>query len=277
MNPTSPTSSLFPAPPLPLGNGLGLGGNPASGSAVSGSLAGGLNFETTAEVTSATDISASNQNEYLVGLVLRAGPNSAGWLAVLYDTINTAILPVGALASVDVTGAKGLSPFVLYPMNMKFSGTKAIASGTQTFGGGLAGVRAIFANKPNPDPRAISNWNQLRGVAVTGNETGTSGTSKTYNMPGGQSIAPYAVSAMCANESGSLTGAAWGSIKFPAVQPFAAYSVLCEPPTNEARVPRRMPVPAIGPATSYALTHVAESLGGTTDLEIAGVLWLPPA
>lgn len=264
-------------PELPFGTGIGLGASPGAGSAFSGSQAGGINFETTAEITSANDLSATNPNEYLVGLLLRGGPNSAGALQILYDTINSAILPVGALPSVDVTGAKGLSPFVFYPLNMKFAGTKAIAAGVQTFVGGLAGVRAIFSNQPNPAPGAISNWNQLRAVAVTGNESGTSGTAKTYTMPGGVPIAPIAISAMCANQSGSVTGAAWASIKLPTVQPFGAYSVLCEPPDSSPRAPRRYPIPAIGPATSYSLTHLCESLGGTTDVEIMGVLWLPPA
>lgn len=263
--------------PLPFGSGVGLGGKPTQGSPSSGSQAGGLNFETIAEITSATDISATNPNEYLVGLYLRAGANNSGWFAVLYDTVNTAILPVPALAPVEVTGAKGLPLYLFYPFNMKFTGTKAIASGTQTFGGGLAGVTAVFSNQPNPSPGAITNWNQLRAVAVTGNETGTGGTAKTYTMPGGQSIAPIAITAMCANESGSLSAVGYGSINFPAVTPFAAYSVPCEGPYNLPVAPRRSPIPAIGPATSYSLTHKAGSLGGTTDLSITGILWLPPA
>lgn len=233
--------------------------------------AGKVNYESV-RITSASDISASQPGEYLVGLFLEGGA-TAGWLAFLYDGVSSGILPCPA-SGLDATGAIGPANIVFYPMNIPVQGTLALKGTSQTFGGGLAAVRAILSNRPNPDPTAITSWSRVRGVAVSGNESGTSGTAKTYTMPGGLSLSPYGAVAMMAIQAGTATGIPSAEIDFPVLPPFANAGVIPATLGRRYEVPRVFPVPSIGPATSFSLTHKAISLGAATDVQIAGVLYV---
>jgi hypothetical protein len=120
-------------------------------------------------------------------------------------------------------------------------------------------VRFIFSNRPNPLGYRIS---QFTGVFVTGNESGTSGTSRTYTIPGALGK-PTGIAALASVEAGTASGIWSGEIDFPAIGNYAAYSVPAELARGQ-EVPayRQWPVPDYDPASSFALTHKCISLAG---------------
>lgn len=260
--------------PLPTTSPVSLGSAPTadgSGSTLAPMSGAGLNLESI-RITSASDLSASQPNEYLVGLILEGG-QKAGWLANLYNGVDSAILP-SLPSGLDATGAIGPAQEVLYPTNIKLDGTLALKGASLTFGGGLTAVRGLFSNRPNPTPNALTDWSTMRGVAVTGDESGTSGTAKTYTMPGGKSLSPKAITAMMSIDVGTATGIPSAEIGFPVLPPFASAYAVPARFENSQRAPYRWPVPSIGPATSYSLTHKAISLGAATDIQVMGILWV---
>lgn len=260
---------------IPASSGLGQASTPKSGPLSADTL-----YETTAEITGATDLTTTQQGAYLTGLTLKGGA-TPGWLAVLLaDNVFSAILPVPA-SGTDATGAIGESLSIFYPMSVgPLSGTTAIPAGAQTFGGGLAAVQAHFSTVPNPHARRIIGPNAaaalapFRAVAVTGNETGTGGTAKTYTVPGGNTLSPRGMLAMMSVSVGTLSGIARAEILMPATPPFTNQQAVIAESNETGRVPRVSPVGKIGPASSFSLTHKALSLGGGTDIAIAGVLFI---
>jgi hypothetical protein len=228
--------------------------------------AGGLIYESV-RVTSASAITPTQQNEYLVALILEGGDTVGCW-EFLYDGVHTACFPVGS-SGLDATGVIGPQAAMVYELDYGPIGTN-IPAAPQTFGGGLAAVTAIFSNRRNPAGHRIS---EFTGVFVTGNESGTSGTSRTYTIPGALGK-PTGITALSAIEAGTATGTPIGVIEFPAIGNYASYVVPAELARGfEVLGYRQWPVPDYDPASSFALTHLCRSLGGATDLQIAGVLW----
>lgn len=259
------------AEPVGLPSSVVVAGTTAAGTPAANAAPGGIQFETK-RITSAGDISASQSGEYLVGIGLEGGA-TPGWLSYTYDSVSAGILPVGA-SGMDATGAIGPLEEVIYPFNMKLAGTLALKSGNESFGGGLGAVNAYFSNMPNPTPGAITSWAQVRGVAVTHAESGTSGTAETYTMPGGLTLSPKGMVAMSSVASGTATGIPIAVIEFAAQDPFANPYDVPARLDRTGKPPRVWPVPTRGPATSYSLTHIARSLGGATTVAIAGVLYV---
>lgn len=219
------------------------------------------------EITSATDLTPTQQGEYLTGLwVSGGGAGGAGAFGYTYDGIHQAIFPSPA-SGLDATGAIGPEFGMFYPMNVGPVGTK-LPSGSQAFLGGLARVMAFFSNGQNPSGKTFPDW---RGVFVSGNESGTSGTSKTYSIPG-PLAKPTGITGLASIQAGTATGIPLARILFPSVGSYAAYSVPAELSRYGVH-PRIWPVPDYDAASSFALTHKALSLGGATDVQIAGCLW----
>ncbi|MGI0053516.1 MAG: hypothetical protein ACRECR_04565 [Thermoplasmata archaeon] len=228
---------------------------------------GGANYETV-RITSAVAVVPTNQGEICVGIWLEGG-KAPGWLAVQYDTVNSAIFPVGP-SGFDATGAIGPTNAAWYPLNM-VSGTTFLTAAAIAFGGGLVAARFVFSNQPGLGP---SSWGPYRGVAVTATLSSTTAVSETFDTPGGLLLSPSSISAMVAIEAGTATGIYSAEIELPAVTPFGALAV---PALSgaEDRAPVRSPIPAIGPASSYNLLFHAISLGGATGLTVVGILWFP--
>jgi hypothetical protein len=227
--------------------------------------AGGTIYEVVRN-TSAAAAEPTQQNEFLAGIVLEGGATAGAW-EFTFDGVHTAIFPVGA-SGLNATGAIGTHAAAFIPLNYGPIGT-SIPAAMQTFGGGLAAVNFVFSNKQNPLGFRIS---QFPGVFVTGNESGTSGTSRTYTIPGALGK-PIAIVAFESIEAGTATGIPTGEIEFPAIGNYAAFTVPAVLGRGlEARYPL-WAVPDYDPASSFALTHLAISLGGATDLAIAGALY----
>ena len=217
--------------------------------------------------TSAATAAPTQQNEFLVGIVLEGGATVGAW-EFTFDGVHTAIFPSGA-SGLDATGAIGPEADVFYPLNYGPIGTN-IPAGQQTYGGGLAAVKFIFSNRPNPLGYRIS---QFTGVFVTGNESGTGGTAKTYTIPGALGK-PTAIVALAAIEAGTATGIPIGEIQFPAIGNYAAWTVPAELQRGREKTGYSLwPIPDYDPAASFSLTHLCRSLGGATDLQIAGTLF----
>lgn len=249
--------------------------NPSGGSsqALAGNATGGILYEAI-DITSAVAVSPSQPGEICVGLLVQAD-DEPGWLQVIYDGVNAAIFPTPA-SGLDATGVIGITEYTFYPMNILSPGSTFLAATNVVFGGGLARARFLFATAANPSPRAIKGFAQMRGVAVQGTETTTAGTAKTYSMPGGQLLSPLGITALVSITTGTATTNPQAEISVPAVPPLANPYLV--PATlgrrGDANPPRRWPMPKIGPATSYSLTHTALDLGSATGLSIVGVLWV---
>jgi hypothetical protein len=231
---------------------------------------GGLIYESVRN-TSAAAADPTQQTEYLVGVILEGGATAGAW-EYLWDGVHTAIFPVGA-SGLDATGAIGPQACAFYPLNYGPVGT-GLTAAAQTYGGGIAAVTFVFSNKTNPTGLSISDFT---GVFVTGNESGTGGTSRTYTIPGALGK-PTGITALAAIEAGTATGIPVGVIEFPAIGNYAQYvvpAVLAR--GHEVLAYHQWPVPDYDPASSFALTHLARGLGGATDLQIAGALWYEQA
>lgn len=253
-------AGLAPNQPVPHFSGAGVPFSSAKGAA------GGTIYEVVRN-TSAATASPTQQNEYLVGIVTEGGgAGGAGAWEFLYDGTHQAIFPVGA-SGLDATGAIGPSTEMMYPLNYGPIGTN-IPSAVQTFGGGLAAVRFIFSNRPNPAGYRIS---AFTGVFVTGNESGTSGTSKTYSIPGALGK-PTGIVALASIQAGTATGIPLAEIDFPSIGNYAGFSVPASLGRGDDRY-KLWAVPDYDPAASFALTHKAVSLGAATDVQIAGSLY----
>lgn len=232
---------------------------------------GGLIYEVV-RATSAGAVTPTQQGEYLVGIWCEGGgAGGAGAWSFLYDGVHSAQYPVGG-SGLDATGAIGLVVPAFYATNYGPIGQN-IPSAPQTFSGGLAAVRYLFSNKPNPAAPPISDFT---GVFVTGNESGTSGTAKTYSIPGPLGK-PTAICAFTTIQAGTATGIGSSEIDFPAIGNYAAYTIPAvlargQEPTYPGSGYAFQPVPDYDPAASFSLTHKAISLGAATDLQIAGVL-----
>lgn len=233
---------------------------------------GGLIYETTARATSATAITPTQQGEYLVGMWLEGGgAGGAGSWQFLYDAVHSAHFPVGA-AGLDATGAIGPENAAFYPVNYGPIGQNIPTTG-QTYFGGLAATRFLLSNRPNPGAPTMD---EFTAVAVTGNESGTGGTSKTYSIPGPLGK-PVSILALASIQAGNATGIPVGEIDFPAVGNYGAYNVPAvlargQEPTGAGSGYAFFPVPDYDPAASFALTHKCNTLGAATDLQIAGFL-----
>jgi hypothetical protein len=221
--------------------------------------------------TSAAAATPTQQNEYLAGVLLEGGATAGAW-EFLFDGTHQAIFPVGA-SGLDATGAIGPQAAIWIPLNYGPIGTN-IPAAVQTYGGGMAAVSFVFSNRPNPLGYRIS---AFTGVYVTANESGTSGTAKTYTIPGALGK-PTGIIAHAAISVGTATGIPIGVIQFPTVGNYAAYSVPallargCEIPGYH-----QWPIPDYDPASSFVLTHLCRSLGAATDLQIAGSLYYSQA
>ena len=246
-------------PPVPYLTPMRLPFSDAKGAA------GGQIYEVVRN-TSAAAATPTQQNEYLAGIILEGGATPGAW-EFTFDGTHTACFPVGA-SGLDATGAIGPITEAFYPLNYGPIGTN-IPAASQSFGGGLAAVRFIFSNRSNPLGSRIS---QFTAVFVVGNESGTSGTAKTYTIPGALGK-PVAVVACASIEAGTATGFPSAEIDFPAIGNYAIYSV----PAMLARgLEPNYPlwaVPDYDPAASFSLTHKCISLGGATDVAIGGTLF----
>jgi len=228
--------------------------------------AGGQVFEVVRN-TSAASASPTQQNEFLVGVLLEGGATPGAW-EFLWDGTHQSILPVGA-SGLDATGAIGPQNCEFVPLSYGPIGT-SIPAAVQTYGGGLAAVSFVFSNRPNPLGYRIS---AFTGVFVTGNESGTGGTARTYAIPGALGK-PTGIIAHAAIEAGTATGFPIGVIQFPAIGNYAVYSVPAVLGRgNEIPAYAQWPIPDYDPASSFSLTHLCRSLGGATDLTIAGSLY----
>lgn len=217
--------------------------------------------------TSAAAAAPTQQNEYLVGVFLEGGATAGAW-QFLFDGTHQAIFPCGA-SGLDATGAIGLQAGLFIPLNYGPIGTN-IPAAVQTYGGGLAAVSFVFSNRPNPLGYRISSFT---GVYVTGNESGTSGTSRTYTIPGALGK-PTGIIANSAIASGTATGIPIGVIQFPAIAQYAVYSVPAVLGRgHEITGYQQWAVPDFDPASSFSLTHLCRSLGAATTIQIAGSLY----
>lgn len=246
---------------------------PSTSNSIANAPSAGTLYESI-DLTAAGAVDTSQPGETLVGLALATG-KTPGWLQVLYDGVNSAIFPAPA-SGLDPTGAIGPQNYTLYPMSIFSPGSTFLASATLTFGGGLSRARFIFSNKANPSSRAVKNWSAMRGVAVTAELSSTTGSPQTYTMPGGQLLTPLGITALMSIAAGTATGFPEAEISVPAIPPLAnPYLVPAVMGIRGSEAPpRRYPMPAIGPATSFSLTHEALSLGGATDLQVMAVLWV---
>lgn len=252
--------TLIPGQPVPLLSGVGLPFSQAKGAN------GGLIYEIVRNASAAT-AAPTQQNEYLVGITLEGGATPGAW-EFLYDGTHQAIFPVGA-SGLDATGAIGPIVEAFYPVNYGPIGTN-IPAAVQTYGGGLAAVRFLFSNRPNPRGVRLSSFT---GVFVTGNESGTSGTSKTYTIPGALGK-PTGFVALSSIQAGTASAFPSAEVDFPAIGNYAAYSVPAELGRGQELPGYKVwPVPDYDSASSFALTHKAISLGGATDVAIAGILF----
>ena len=242
----------------------------AAGGAAASGTPGGVLLESV-RITSAADVVASQPREYLVGIIVEGGA-TPGALSVTYDSVNEAQFPAPA-SGLDPTGAKGMAREVLYALNIPVPGTKAAVAANVGFNGGLAAARFLFSTAPNP--KGVPSFVPFRGVWGEAELSSTTSEAVTFDMPGGQDLSPSGFSAMAAIAAGSATGIPSAEVTFPVTPPLTnPWAVPAEFGAGDGRPPKRWPVPAIGPATSYALGFHAVSLGGATDIEVAGVLWL---
>lgn len=230
--------------------------------------AGGQIYEVVRN-TSAAAATPTQQLEYLVGVFLEGGGAAgAGAWEFLFDGTHQAIFPCGA-SGLDATGAIGLQAGLFIPLNYGPIGTN-IPAAVQTYGGGLAAVSFVFSNKPNPAGFRISSFT---GVFVSGNESGTGGTAKTYTIPGALGK-PTAMIALASIASGNATGIPVGVIQFPAIGNYNLFSVPAVLARgHEILAYQQWAVPDFDPASSFSLTHLARSLGGATTVQIAGSLY----
>lgn len=229
--------------------------------------AGGGYIIESQRITSATDLTPTQQNEYLIGLyVAGGGAGGAGGFQITYDGVHNAVFPCAA-SGFDATGAIGPEEGQFYPVNYGPIGTK-IPSGVQTFTGGTASVVAYFSNRPNPQGPPIS---AFRGVIVTGTESGTSGTAKTYSIPG-PLAKPTGLTALTSIATGTATGVPISQIIMPAIGNYAAQTVPAQLQRTD-RPPRIYPVSDFDPASSFSLTHKCLGLGAATTVQICGILW----
>jgi hypothetical protein len=228
--------------------------------------AGGTIYEVVRN-TSAAAAAPTQQNEFLVGLELESGANP-GAFEFLFDGVHTANFVVGG-SGFDATGAIGPETVAFYPVNYGPIGTN-IPAAVQTYGGSLAAVKFIFSNRPNPLGYRMS---QFTSVFVTGNESGTGGTSRTYTIPGALGK-PTAIVALESIEAGTATGIPIGEIQFPAIGNYAAYTVPAVLGRGHERDGYALwPCPDYDPASSFALTHLCRTLAAATDVAIAGCLF----
>jgi len=252
------------APPVPFFNPMRLPFSDAKGAA------GGLIYEIVRN-TSAASAAPTQQTEYLVGVELEGGATAGAW-EFLFDGTHSAIFPVGA-SGLDATGAIGPEAVAFYPLNYGPIGT-SIPAGPQTFGGGLAAVKFIFSNRPNPLGYRLS---QFAGVFVTANLSSTTGAAETYTIPGALGK-PTSIIAFQSIEAGTASGFPVSQIEFPAIGNYAVYSVPAELQRGGENPGYRLwPVADYDPASSFSLTHHALSLGGATDVAIAGALYYKQA
>lgn len=264
-----PAGSSAPMPTtakIPAGHTL----IPAQYSQAKGA-AGGLIYEVVRNASAAA-VTPTQQGEYLVGMWLEGGgAGGAGAWTFLYDGVHSAQYAVGA-SGLDATGAIGPAAVAFYPVNYGPIGQNIPAT-PQTYSGGLAAVRFLLSNKPNPGAPPISAYT---GVFVSGNESGTSGTAKTYSIPGPLGK-PTSMLALMSISVGTATGVPSGEIDFPAIGNYAAHTVpAClargQEPVALGSGYAYFPVPDYDPAASFSLTHKAINLGAATDIQIAGIL-----
>lgn len=259
---TSPGYATMKAGPAPVPF-LSPAGIPFSGAT---GAAGGVIYESVRNASAAA-AAPTQQNEYLVGIVLEGGgANGAGAWLFQYDGTHQAVFPVGA-SGLDATGAIGPSTEMFYPLNYGPIGTN-IPAAVQTYSGGLAAVRFIFSNRPNPAGYRIS---AFTGVFVTGTESGTGGTSKTYSIPGALGK-PTGIVGLASIATGTATGVPIAEIDFPAIGNYGSFAVPASLGRGDDRY-KLWAVPDYDPAASFSLTHKAISLGAATTIQIAGSLY----
>lgn len=221
--------------------------------------------------TSAAAATPTQQNEFLVGIILEGGgAGGAGAWTFTFDGTHQAQFPVGS-SGLDATGAIGHAAEMFYPLNYGPIGTN-IPAANQTFTGGLAAVRFIFSNRPNPLGYRIS---QFAGVVQTGTENGTSGTAKTYTIPGalGKPTGIVALSSVVT----TINAIPSAEIDFPAIGNYGAFSVPAPLARGHEIVGyHQWAVPDYDPASSFSLTHKAISVAGGT-IQVMGALYYSQA
>lgn len=224
---------------------------------------GGVAYSTQRS-TSAAALAPPVSGMYLVDVAPEGGGAAgAGGLALNYAPPSIAIFPVHA-SGVDATGAIGPQRVVHHPVNWALGGTN-IASGNIVFKGGLGGVTYTYSTSPgagNPDISAY------RAIFVTGNESGTGGTSKTVTFDA-QPASAKAATVLCAIASGTATGVPAGNVQFPAFGAFQQ-SVPAQGPTSDIAVIGLTQMP---PSNSITTTHTATTLGAATTVQICEFVW----
>ena len=126
----------------------------------------------------------------------------------------------------------------------------------------------------SPYTRELASW---RAVSVTGSESGTGGTAKTYTFDLSPNK-PKALLEVFGVATGTITGVPSASIQMPSVdsgvtQRVAALFTAAGAETKDLLDLAETVSDQYAPAPSEALTHFADGLGGATTLQVMGFLF----
>jgi hypothetical protein len=127
---------------------------------------------------------------------------------------------------------------------------------------------------PGLPTRDIVNW---RSVTAAGNETATTGTARTYTLDiQSGSFRPKAFCGLYSVNAGTITGPPTASFSMPATD-VATQAIVGIFSEGNVILADQMQIyepvsDTYAPAPSYTITHVADSLGGATSLNLRG--WL---
>lgn len=227
------------------------------------------NFETQS-LTSAGNLSPTTNNEYLAYMILYPGAK-ASWIELTIKSPYKLVFPAG-FAGLSAAGTIGPGRPTIYRMNWKMPGTTGLASASMTFGGALQAADFIYAPAGIPGGIDLDGLEWL-GEAATSDESGTTGTDTTYTFTAGKSRPKHLIA--LSTVEATATGISRARIRLPSIGAFARGSVPAEMPLSGW--PRLWQLGVWDPSNAFVLNHKCDSLGGATNVNVAGLLYYEPA